>query len=300
MDTNSIDLESYFQFLDLLEYNSTRPKPDVATLTKIVEKHATNISYQNIDLHSTIARGDLAVKEDLMNISLIQRKLIQKRSGMCYEINFLLEAALTALGFIVHFLPTFNPPYCPEREPSHPALLVQVESDYYVVDPGFGANGMRAPLKINFETAEETIVFGFERYQIVVEPMYYQVNFFVDEKLLNMFYFMRDISGPKLSDKEAILSLYVSYMTSKQEFKSRDLILCIGGPTPDGRFYNWYDKKDQTGFTFKQSNFLSTKEKIPFKDFGAFQEAAKDTFGIEVSAELQSIRTISDAKIATD
>ena len=287
--TDSIDLDSYFKFIGLDEYNTKRPEPNLPTLTKIVEKHATSFFYQNVDLQIKYVRGQPIVKEDLL-LSFIQNKLIdRKRGGMCYEINFLIEAVLVALGFKVQFASAFNAPYLPERETSHMVLIVKIDSDYYIVDPGFGVNNVRVPLKFDFETSQETTGLSFEKYQIVIEPNYYQANLTIDDKMLPLFYFMKEGSGPKISDKEKLISEYISFMNSPQEFRVRDWCLYLGGATPDGRFGYWWDKKEKAGFTFKQANNLSAKEKIDFKNFEEFQTAAKETFGIEVPTELQKI-----------
>lgn len=107
---------------------------------------------------------------------------------------------------------------------------------------------------------------------------HYLVNLIVDEKALGMFYFMRGGSSPKFTDREKIAEEYLSFMTSEQEFRARDLVLYSGGPTVDGRLGCWWDKRDGTGYTFKQSNFLASKEKLDLKDFEVLRKTAKEIF----------------------
>ena len=289
MESNTIDLDSYLTLLGLDEFKSDRPEPNLTTLSKVVEKHATKFLYHNIDLQIKYIRGQPIGKEDL-DISYLQKKFVdKKRGGMCYENNFLIEAALVALGFKVQFVSGYPFPYLSEEEPSHVALLVQIESDYYLVDTGCAFNGIRAPLKFNFETTQETLVFGYEKYQIAVEPTHYRVSAVIDEKVVNFFYFMREGSSPKLSDREKVIAEYINFMTSKQEFKGRDWALFIGGATPDGRVGCSFNKKEKTSYKFTQANYLPVKERTEIKDFQAFQAVIMETFDLEIPDELEKI-----------
>ena len=289
MESDSINLETYLTFLGLDEFKVNRPEPNLDTLSKIVEKHATKIHYQNVALQLKYISGEPIVKEDLL-ISTIQNKLIDKKEGgMCYDINFLMEAALVALGFNVQLVSAFPMVLIPGKLPEHLALVVQIESSYYIVDPGFGINKLRAPLKFDFETTQETVVFGYEKYQVVVEPTCYHVDLITDGKVLKMFYFLREGSAPIFSKKEKIILEYVTFMNSEEESVVRDLALFMGGATSDGRLALWYDKKENSGWTFKLENYLPTFRKIYFKDFEEFQKAAKEALNVDVPSELQKV-----------
>lgn len=289
MESTSIDLDSYLTYLGLEEFKLNRPEPTLDTLSKLTAQHATKFLYHVIDLQIKYVRGQPIEKEDL-SIPFIQKKLInEKRGGMCYEINLLMEAALVAFGFKVQFLTAFPAPFLPERQTSHVCLLVKIDADYYLVDPGFAFNNLRAPIKFDFEVPQETTVFGYENYQIAIESNYYQVNLSIEDKVLPMFYFMREGSSPKISDRERIIEEYIAFMNSEQEFRARDFALFLGGATPDGRVVYWWDKKLNSGYRFKQVNCLPEKEKTDFTDFESFQKAATETLGFEIPSELQKI-----------
>ena len=289
MESNTIDLVSYLTFFELQDYITKRPSPNLESLTKVVKQHTTKTFYQNVDLQTKAVRGDTFLKEDLAIPSIQKTMIDDKRGGMCFDQNLLLEAALTALGFNVKLAAACVLPYNPEQLPTHSVLLVEIDSEHYLVDSGFGFNNIRAPLKFDFKGDQEVTVLGHERYQLIVEPTYYKINHITLEgKDLGYSYFMREGDFPRIATKDEVLANYERGMNNKKELAIRDSKLYIGGYKGEGRIGLSFDKKLKSGNMLSQKDSISEVIKAEeYKDFEEFVVAAKKYFGIEVPAELQ-------------
>ena len=96
MVDNAFDTDAWLRRIGL-----ERPLlPTLGTLRAVVEAHATTVPFENIDV--------LLGRVPLLDLASLQRKMVTGgRGGYCFELNTLLCAGLTGLGFQVTGLGSF-------------------------------------------------------------------------------------------------------------------------------------------------------------------------------------------------
>lgn len=137
---DAADLEAYFQRIG---YEGSHA-PTLATLQGIHELHPQAIAFEN--LNSFLGQP---VELDLS--SLVQKLVYSDRGGYCFEQNGLLRSVLTTLGFSVTGLGArvlWNLPPDTLTPRSHMVLLLNLESEPYIADVGFGGLTLTAPLQL--------------------------------------------------------------------------------------------------------------------------------------------------------
>ena len=126
---------------------------DLATLKALQLAHLDALPFETID--PWLGRP---VKLDA---AALQAKLVDgRRGGYCYEHNFLLRAALAAIGFQVTGLGGrvrwMSPPESPLGAKTHMLLKVDLPDGTYFVDAGFGACLLDAPLQLKTDVEQPT------------------------------------------------------------------------------------------------------------------------------------------------
>ena len=132
---------------------------DLETLKALQAAHLEAIPFEGID--PLLGRS---VKLDLASV---QAKLVDgSRGGYCYEHNLLFRAALDAIGFQVtglagrpRWIAAAGSPLGPK---THMMLKVDLAGDAYLVDVGFGACLLDAPLQLKTDV-EQTTALGTYR-----------------------------------------------------------------------------------------------------------------------------------------
>lgn len=129
---------------------------NAATLIQLVQKQLQSIPFENTEVQAK--RIPSMVPEDI-----VDKILIRRRGGYCYEINGVFAMALTAIGFEWYFAGA-RPMFYPLRRPkTHMVLIVRIDGEEYLCDTGFGGYGLRAPLKIEeTEITQDTDRFRLE------------------------------------------------------------------------------------------------------------------------------------------
>jgi N-hydroxyarylamine O-acetyltransferase len=132
---------------------------DLATLKTLQTAHLAAIPFESLD--PFLRRP---VKLDLASI---QSKLVDgNRGGYCYEHNLLLRAALSAIGFqatgLAGRVRWMSPPDSPLGPKTHMLLKVDLAGGTYLVDAGFGACLLDAPLQLKTDI-EQTTALGVYR-----------------------------------------------------------------------------------------------------------------------------------------
>jgi N-hydroxyarylamine O-acetyltransferase len=123
--------------------------PDVGTLVRLHRAHVSAIPFENLEIQ---LGGQIALDLDTLTAKMVRRR----RGGYCFEQNALLAAALEAIGFA----PTrcearVRPPDGAILPRTHMVLLVRCEGRDWLVDGGFGADGLCEPLGIDGEPATQ-------------------------------------------------------------------------------------------------------------------------------------------------
>jgi N-hydroxyarylamine O-acetyltransferase len=131
-----MDLQAY---LDRIGYSGA-PRADLATLRELHRLHLYAIPYENLDVQ---LRRPTTIDPEAAFEKIVRRG----RGGWCYEMNGLLGAALTQIGFEV----TRMAGSVARGERDRPLgnhLVLRVDLDRpYIADVGFG-DGLREPVPL--------------------------------------------------------------------------------------------------------------------------------------------------------
>lgn len=141
----TIDLAAY---LDRIGYEGpVTPTADV--LAELHWRHLLAVPFENLDIRPL----DIGIRLDL---AAIEGKVVQRRrGGFCYELNSLLAAALTEVGFATTMVAVRF--VWEDGQLSHPfdhmAVLVQPPGDptRYLADVGCGQDSPARPLPLTHE-----------------------------------------------------------------------------------------------------------------------------------------------------
>jgi len=119
--------------------------PDLATLKALQTAHLAAIPFEGLD---PLLRRP--VKLDLA--SVVAKLVDSQRGGYCFEQNLLFETALEALGFklipLAGRVRWMSPAGSPLGAKTHMLLQVDLEGHAWLVDVGFGACLLDAPLEL--------------------------------------------------------------------------------------------------------------------------------------------------------
>ena len=128
-------------YLARIEYEGDL-SPSLPVLEAIHLAHATHIPHENLDI--LLGRP---IRLDLN--SLVDKLILKKRGGYCFEQNLLLYAVLRKLGFEVTPLAARVRYRTTKMRPrTHMILKVTVGGLSWLTDVGFGAEGLMRPLQL--------------------------------------------------------------------------------------------------------------------------------------------------------
>ena len=135
-------------YLERIEYQGTLA-PDYATLEALHLAHATHIPFENLDI--------LLGRPILLDLGNLQRKLVDaRRGGYCYEHNTLFAALLREIGFSVTPLAARVRHRQTALLPrTHMCLLVRIDDIDWIVDVGFGGEGLLSPVSMNEQPTQQ-------------------------------------------------------------------------------------------------------------------------------------------------
>jgi N-hydroxyarylamine O-acetyltransferase len=127
-------------YLDRIGYTDI-PQPDWATLKALHRAHLLAIPYENLDIH-------LGRYLTLDETAIIEKIVMQRRGGWCYEMNGLFAWALRQIGFEVSLLASNVGRHSEQAAEKRDHLILRVDLDLpYLADVGFG-NGFLEPLPL--------------------------------------------------------------------------------------------------------------------------------------------------------
>lgn len=114
--------------------------PSAETLRALHLAHVLTVPFENLDVH-------LRRPISLDPADLFRKIVLSRRGGYCFELNGLFALLLEELGFVVRRLAA-RVLYGTEgvRPRSHQVLLVHLDGERWLVDVGFGGQGLREPL----------------------------------------------------------------------------------------------------------------------------------------------------------
>jgi N-hydroxyarylamine O-acetyltransferase len=150
----ALDLEAYLRRIGY----SGGLQPVPAVLEALHLAHATHIPFENLDI--------LLGRPIRLDLASLQAKLVAGgRGGYCFEQNLLFSSVLQRLGFAVaRYSARVIYPSGRAVPRTHIVLLVDVEGASWLVDVGFGLEGLLRP--VPFGDGAEARQFGWT-YRVV-------------------------------------------------------------------------------------------------------------------------------------
>lgn len=132
-----LDLDAYFRRIG---YRGPAA-PSLETLAALMHAHVCAVPFENLDVL-------LARPIDLSIDAIVEKIVVRRRGGYCFEQNTLFTAVLRALGFAVETLEArVRPPGATAVLPrTHMTLRVRLPGGDRLADVGFGADGPLLPV----------------------------------------------------------------------------------------------------------------------------------------------------------
>ncbi|QIR41442.1 arylamine N-acetyltransferase [Tolypothrix sp. PCC 7910] len=191
-----INLDAYFQRIG---YNGDRT-PTLETLQAIHLHHTKAIAFENLN--------SFLKQPVLLDIASLQQKLIyENRGGYCFEQNSLLRSVLISLGFQVKNLSArvlWNLPEGTITPRSHMLLLVNIDTEQYIVDVGFGGLTLTVPLSFTPNIEQST---SHEPFRLRWVDQTYIMQAYIGQEWKSLYRF--DLQEQQLPDYQ-VSSWYVS------------------------------------------------------------------------------------------
>ncbi|NLT14426.1 MAG: arylamine N-acetyltransferase [Clostridiales bacterium] len=150
MSPETFSLDAYF---NRINYHG---KTDVSfeTLNALHIAHTFNITFENLDIY--LHKPILLDKDALFN-----KLVVNRRGGYCFEMNGLFSIVLRELGFkVTDLLAGMR---------LHQVLMVELDDKRYLVDVGYGNDGIAAPLLIEEGIEQRQFT---NTYRFVVDPAF--------------------------------------------------------------------------------------------------------------------------------
>lgn len=216
MRADNFNLDAY---LDRISFEDA-PRADLATVADLMRRQLRTVPFENLDVQA--GKGVSLVPE-----AIVDKLVGRRRGGYCYEINGLFAMALTALGIPYRFVAARPMIYPVARPRTHMALVVRLEDADWLFDLGFGANGIRAPLRLDhtgIEVHQDFDTYALDR----PNEQEYQLRARVDGEWVNQYRF-------DLSHQEWIDFMPANYLNSTHPESLFVKKLLVMRHTPEGR-----------------------------------------------------------------
>jgi N-hydroxyarylamine O-acetyltransferase len=177
MNADNFTLEKYF---DRIAYIGKADK-DIATLTDIMRCQLFSVPFENLDVQA----GKIV---SLVPEEIVEKILMQRRGGYCYEVNGIFAMALQELGVPYKFVAARPMTYPVRRPKTHMAVVAEVEGKEWLFDLGFGSSGIRAPMRL--DEVDIVIRQDADKYMLSKSSNgVYLLKAFVDGKWANQYEF---------------------------------------------------------------------------------------------------------------
>lgn len=141
---STFTLERYLQRIGFVGV----PRPDLGGITALMRAQLIAVPFENLDIQ---AGQIVSLEED----DIVEKVLERRRGGYCFEVNSLFAMALQVLA-VPHFLIAARPitHHGGPKPKTHMAVVAKIWGEKWLCDCGFGAYGIRAPLRIGLPATE--------------------------------------------------------------------------------------------------------------------------------------------------
>eukprot|EP00347_Sterkiella_histriomuscorum_P014721 403359805 len=267
--------------------------PSVETLHMVVNRHVLAVPYQNFHFHFKLRQPLSFDFHDL-----VQRMVVERKGGLCYEQSVLIYDILKLIGFEVYLsfaqiLAGKPYGYTPEKGCTHSICFVKLGDSAYIVDVGYGQLSLRYPVKVDFhEEVYETSTISAERYIFSKYGDHYHLSYRQPDGIIYQYY---AIPKPVMAQtREDIYERYITHLFQKKYSCVANRFIFVGQPTPFGYItYEHAPKEVQKLVCYRRSSYFGV---ITEKYFYNFEEYIGDIYintGI-IFPDRQIIRVVDD------
>ncbi len=185
MSDEILDLDGYFERIN---YSGSREATE-ETLNKLHICHAMNVPFENLDVF-------YKKPPQLDEASLYNKIVKNKRGGYCFEMNGIFSIVLKRLGFkVTDLLAKVFVEGIGYTAKTHQVILVEINGRKWVVDVGFGNDGLLAPLRLEENTDQKQYA---HVYNLIKEPQYgYLLRKKTGDKYNNLYAFTLEECRPE-------------------------------------------------------------------------------------------------------
>jgi N-hydroxyarylamine O-acetyltransferase len=158
------------------------------TLQELHMAHTLNIPFENLDVY--YGRPILLDEE-----SLFSKIVRENRGGYCFEMNGLFSFVLQKLGFKVrNLLARGTIDGIEYIAKTHQVLMVEVDEKMWLVDVGFGNDGLIAPIVLEENLVQKQFA---NTYRVIREPKFgYALQRKIEDTYVSLYAFTLDECYP--------------------------------------------------------------------------------------------------------
>ena len=271
------NLELYLEFIEVKKESLSLNEE---TLKRLTFGHVSHIAYQNQTIYN---RFPLNLEPN----ALIQKLVISKEGGMCYETSDLFFNVLLQLGFSakrIKAYPLNGKPYNPKAPSSHNIIIVYLNNKLFLVDVGYGNNSIRYPVDFDFEKTNIKEVFPGETYNFEVFENYYQLSIKIKDKFETMYRFDRPFDEINV---EETLENMKKILDFEGMMPIRDLYLKSSILTKEGKIGFYAEPKNgiKKAYMFKET--LGERKKEFFENWDQFVIRLKKTLNVDMTKTIK-------------
>lgn len=262
-------------YLERIEYQGAL-KPDLATLEALHLAHATHIPFENLDI--------LLGRPILLDLGSLQSKLVDsRRGGYCYEHNTLFAAVLREVGFSVTALAARVRHRQTRLLPrTHMCLQVPIDGTDWIVDVGFGGEGLLLPVPMTGQPAKQYLW----AYRVVKEPPGLRVLQSVrGDSWVDLYAF-------SLEPQEHVDFEVANYYVSTHPSSTFVRTLCVQLPSPVRR-----QMLSGRELTFEMADSIETSV---IKSEQALLDVLRKNFGLQFAADTRFKNVFDETKTYAD
>ena len=276
---NNLDL--YLKFIEVKKESLSLNEESLKNLTF---GHVSHIAYQNQTIYN---REPLNLDPN----ALIQKLVVNREGGMCYETSDLFYDVIKQLGFSakkIKAYPLNGKPYNPKAPSSHNIIIVDLNSKLFLVDVGYGNNSMRYPVDFDFEKTNIKEVFPGENYEFEVHDNYFQLNIKIKGKYESMYRFDKPLDEINIEETLENMKKILEY---EGMMPIRDLYLKSSILTKDGKIGFYAEPKNGIKTAYMFTETLGERKKEFFQSWDEFVIRLKKELNVDMTKTIKESTT---------
>ena len=146
--------------------------PDINCVNQLIRHQIYNVPFENLD----VLTGKIVSLEPA---DIVEKILVRRRGGYCYEVNGLFAMALHALK-IPYSIALARPLFYPERRArTHMVIIAEVEGTRWLCDLGFGSFGPRQA--VNLRQSLQEFKQDHDRFQLSFDNSIYRLSAWLED-----------------------------------------------------------------------------------------------------------------------